>query len=65
MVQKIKVGDLVIRPSHGGDIVFQVAGIDEDLKIAALKGKDLRLIADAPLDDLIMYAAKKKISVKG
>lgn len=61
MAQKIRVGDLVIRPSHGGDIVFQVAGIDENLRTAALKGKSMRLMADAPLDDLIIYAAKKKI----
>ena len=61
MAQKIEVGDLVIRPSHGGDIVFQVAGIDKNLKIAVLKGKNMRLIADAPLDDLLIYAVKKKI----
>lgn len=51
----IKVGDLVIRKSHGGDIVFKVTDIFIDngqQTHCLLKGLHLRLIADSPIDDL-------------
>lgn len=51
----ITVGDLVIRKSHGGDIVFKVTDIREDdsgQRFCVLKGMHLRLIADAPMMDL-------------
>ncbi|MEG6585218.1 sporulation peptidase YabG [Dendrosporobacter sp. 1207_IL3150] len=51
----ISVGDLVIRKSHGGDIVFKVTeiirGESEDMR-CVLKGMHLRLVADAPVCDL-------------
>ncbi|MEN6413785.1 MAG: sporulation peptidase YabG [Veillonellales bacterium] len=51
----ITIGDLVIRKSHGGDIVFKVTEIFQDetgQSHGVLKGMYLRLIADAPLVDL-------------
>ncbi|MBP2662706.1 MAG: yabG [Firmicutes bacterium] len=51
----IHVGDLVIRKSHGGDIVFKVTDIfvdDTQQKHCVLKGLHLRLVADSPIDDL-------------
>jgi spore coat assembly protein len=51
----IAVGDLVIRKSHGGDIVFKVTDIyldDANQGHCVLKGLHLRLMADAPLDDV-------------
>ncbi|GBG58205.1 peptidase [Sporomusaceae bacterium FL31] len=51
----ISVGDLVIRKSHGGDIVFKVTEIivdDESEQRCVLKGMHLRLVADAPVGDL-------------
>lgn len=51
----IAVGDLVIRKSHGGDIVFKVTDIRSDSSgqtFCVLKGMHLRLIADAPMPDL-------------
>ncbi|SDF22329.1 sporulation peptidase YabG [Sporomusa acidovorans] len=51
----IQVGDLVVRKSHGGDIVFKVAKIlvDETQQThCVLKGLHLRLMADSPIDDL-------------
>lgn len=51
----ITVGDLVIRKSHGGDIVFKVCDIREDdsgQRVCVLKGMHLRLIADAPMGDV-------------
>lgn len=43
-------GDLVVRKSYGGDVLFRV----EDVRThhAVLKGTDYRLLADAPIPDL-------------
>lgn len=52
---KICVGDLVIRKSHGGDIVFRVTDIVSDkcgCRQVVLKGMHLRLLADAPIEDV-------------
>jgi spore coat assemly protein len=49
------VGDLVIRKSHGGDVVFRIVDIFCDAEGNAngtLKGLHMRLLADAPLADL-------------
>ncbi|MBM7569345.1 sporulation peptidase YabG [Paenibacillus sacheonensis] len=43
-------GDLVVRKSYGGDVLFRVATIDQ--QSAILKGTDYRLLADAPIVDL-------------
>jgi|SRR5690625_3242134 len=47
----LAVGDLVTRHSYDHDLLFRVHAIQNDLVI--LHGVDLRLIADAPLDDLV------------
>jgi spore coat assembly protein len=47
----MKQGDLVVRKSYGGDIVFRIA--DFAGPGALLRGKDYRLLADAPLSDLV------------
>ncbi|WP_372814566.1 sporulation peptidase YabG [Paenibacillus sp.] len=46
----MKQGDLVTRKSYGGDIVFKIQEIRQQL--AVLRGVELRLLADAPLVDL-------------
>lgn len=56
-MSNISVGDLVIRKSHGGDVVFRVISMQPDDQGTSggwcgLKGMYLRLIADAPVDDL-------------
>jgi len=51
----IEIGDLVIRKSHGGDIVFKVTDLFKDdigTMYGVLKGMYLRLMADAPVMDL-------------
>lgn len=53
---QIREGDLVVRKSYGQDIVFKVVtiGIDElGREAAILRGARVRLMADAPLLDLI------------
>ncbi|HZK83554.1 MAG TPA: sporulation peptidase YabG [Desulfosporosinus sp.] len=57
------VGDIVARFSHHQDIFFHVDQIHENFKgegTAILKGLNLRLLADAPLADLI---AKRPVEV--
>jgi len=58
MGNNIEVGDIVARISHGSDILFKVTNIndDRDEKRASLRGLDIRLLADAPLDDLVKKA---------
>jgi spore coat assembly protein len=47
----MKQGDLVVRKSYGGDIMFRIA--DFAGNAAVLRGTDYRLLADAPLADLV------------
>ena len=58
----ICVGDLVVRKSHGGDIVFKVTAIFRDevsqQEHCLLKGMHMRLLADAPMDDLEKVSAE-------
>ena len=45
------VGDYVTRTSHNHDLVFKIREINND--VAVLDGINIRLVADAPLDDLV------------
>lgn len=47
-----RAGDTVTRKSYGSDVCFVIVEIDEATKTAILKGMDVRLMADAPYDDL-------------
>ncbi len=49
-----QVGDLVTRKSYNNDIVFKIVQIDNDNYI--LSGVVVRLLADAPKDDLLIYS---------
>lgn len=66
----MKQGDLVVRKSYGGDVIFRIATIDEHLQAAVLKGTDYRLLADAPIPDLSVIrdpevtGAAKQVRVK-
>lgn len=54
MQREVRAGDIVGRTSYGKDILFRVISIDRESGVAILKGIDWRLIADAPLDDLVI-----------
>ena len=54
----IKIGDYVTRKSYQNDIVFRVIDIQGDIYI--LSGASIRLLADSPLDDLVLYDEKIK-----
>ena len=47
----LHVGELVERYSHNRDILFRIIEIKGDMAI--LFGEEIRLVADAPLADLI------------
>ena len=53
----LNIGDLVGRKSHGLDILFKIESFSADGKTVYLKGTDLRLIADAPYEDLELLNA--------
>ncbi len=47
-----KSGDVVVRKSYGKDVCFLVVDVDQGSGMATLKGLDVRLLADSPIDDL-------------
>jgi spore coat assembly protein len=53
-----KIGDYVTRKKYGNDIVFKITKIDN--KKIYLKGVDLRLYADANIEDLVACEKCKK-----
>jgi spore coat assembly protein len=59
-LREIKPGDIVSRKSYGEDVFFKVEEIiicENGEKIAILKGMEMRLIADAHLEDLVLKGA--------
>lgn len=51
----MKKGDLVVRKSHGKDVLFRIVDIVEDInrtKQVILRGVNYRLLADSSMDDL-------------
>lgn len=50
----IKEGDIVARRSYGCDLIFRITKVNEATQIVELVGEDMRLIADAPLADLVL-----------
>lgn len=53
-MEKITIGDIVGRKSYNSDVLFRVVNIYDEGSIvkAKLKGLDIRLVADAPIEDL-------------
>lgn len=62
-MQEIKKGDIVSRNSYGNDIVFYVKRIIklvDKTEIAILKGIDVRVEADAPIEDLQIVSKEEQ-----
>ncbi|TDQ34238.1 sporulation peptidase YabG [Aureibacillus halotolerans] len=58
---EIKVGDVVARVSYGKDVLFRVVGFEgAPAHTAILAGEELRLMADAPVDDLQIVNEREK-----
>lgn len=56
----LHTGDVVARRSYGCDVLFRIVKINDGQTEAELKGEEIRLIADAPLNDLVVMDAKEK-----
>lgn len=56
---KYKIGDVVTRKSHHHDMTFEIIQIHEE--ICYLKGVNIRLVADSPMEDLVLYNQEKDI----
>lgn len=64
-MREIKKGDIVSRNSYKNDIMFEIKRIlklSGGNKIAILKGIDVRVEADAPIDDLQIISREEKIN---
>ncbi len=48
----MRQGDLVVRKSYGGDVLFRIMAIQPEADLAFLKGTDFRLVADSGVNDL-------------
>ena len=60
-MQTLKKGDIVVRKSYNKDILFYIDRIiNSSEKIAILKGINVRVEADAPIEDLVR-AEKERI----
>jgi spore coat assemly protein len=55
----IKVGDIVGRRSYDCDMLFRVVSVKEDNTVE-LYGEDYRLIADAPIGDIVVVNISEK-----
>ncbi|MFS0865382.1 sporulation peptidase YabG [Fredinandcohnia sp. 179-A 10B2 NHS] len=56
---EIKVGDIVARKSYNYDLLFKVIEV-QDKQIVYLYGEEVRLIADAPYDDVVIIDEREK-----
>lgn len=62
-MREIKKDDIVSRNSYGNDIIFSVKRIiklSDKRKIALLKGIDVRIEADAPVEDLQIVSKEEQ-----
>ena len=62
-MREIKRGDIVSRNSYGNDIIFSVKRIIKLVnkkEIAILKGIDVRVEADAPIEDLKIVSKEEQ-----
>ncbi|KRQ87783.1 Sporulation-specific protease YabG [Caloramator mitchellensis] len=58
----LKVGDIVARKSYGGDVYFKIMQIitkSDGKRTYVLKGIELRIVADAPEEDLMQIDSRK------
>lgn len=63
-MREVKKGDIVSRNSYKNDIMFEVKRIIRlvnEKKIAILKGIDVRVEADAPIEDLQIISKEEQL----
>ncbi|WEG12739.1 sporulation peptidase YabG [Pullulanibacillus sp. KACC 23026] len=57
---KFNKGNIVARKSYGYDVIFRVVAVNEETGLVELSGEDLRLYADAPIDDLKLISDSER-----
>lgn len=60
---KLKVGQIVGRKSYQCDILFRIVSIHETGKVD-LYGEDVRLMADAPIEDIVVISNEEQVERK-
>ena len=63
-MREIKKGDIVSRNSYGNDIIFTVKRIlklNNKKEVAILKGIDVRVECDAPINDLKIVSKEEQV----
>ncbi|MEW6245073.1 MAG: sporulation peptidase YabG [Bacillota bacterium] len=51
MLESLAIGDFVVRKSHNADVIFKIVAVEGGS--ALLRGVCLRIMADAPIEDLV------------
>ena len=55
---EFKIGDYVTRNSYDNDIIFEIINLNDNEAI--LKGVNVRLIANSPLEDLVLDESERE-----
>lgn len=59
MAKPVAVGDFVTRKSYDGDVIFKVVAVQGES--ALLRGVLLRIMADAPMNDLVRIEPERAL----
>jgi len=51
MLESLAIGDFVVRKSYNADVIFKIVAVEGGN--ALLRGVCLRIMADAPIEDLV------------
>ncbi|MCD8501019.1 MAG: sporulation peptidase YabG [Bacillaceae bacterium] len=62
-MRSLKVGDIVARKSYNHDLLFRISKIDDPRQVELI-GEEMRLIADAPIEDLLLVDNREHTSRK-
>ncbi|MCK6255117.1 sporulation peptidase YabG [Fictibacillus sp. KIGAM418] len=57
---KLEIGSVVGRTSYKCDLLFRIVGFNEDKTVADLAGEEMRLLADAPVADLVTMSPQQQ-----
>ncbi|SDN57239.1 spore coat assemly protein [Fictibacillus solisalsi] len=57
---KLEIGAVVGRTSYNCDLLFRIVGFNEDKTVADLAGEEMRLLADAPVADLVAMSQQQQ-----
>ncbi|KSU76549.1 MULTISPECIES: sporulation peptidase YabG [Fictibacillus] len=57
---KLEIGAVVGRTSYNCDLLFRIVGFNEDKTVADLAGEEMRLLADAPVADLVTMSQQQQ-----